>query len=480
MTSIALAQASEWDRIINEDAPDSLLEGADQLSGVMRLRRLAQIALASNDRERVVELLGLLETEFPEASQGVRLLLLVHLGHYDSVVSAPRPALRSLDPEAIEDACDAAFARAMALVQRHQFEGAAAQLLLARELAGALGMEYRVQLISLEHARLMTNMGQPEPEKFREAMGQKPMSQRRHAWATASLAEAFIALGDYQGADTLLQAQRGDLKAFTAALLGQEVTSHTDGPYAQLGRAVQMLRTSDGFHVPGITDNSPQAEYAAIFRAWAMLRTRSMASQAYNLLLGLRVYTADQRAHRAAALIYAAALQSGGDEIEALVAEFNDALRAMRVRAPFLELLRSLSPDAYALLGFLPKIHTDLSESLPDIPLLVGTSIAYQYRHIKLPGRASGSLVWVSSAAQGLTGREARPHPQALQRLREALQRLEATQFVNLGSLIRALIHFRDAARLARRPTWNAAIDRALGWLDSEALRQDLHKFAYP
>ena len=485
MTKVNLQVPAEWDVALNT-TPDvqTLLPQVMEQEHLLCTRRSAQVAMAVGATDMVVRMLGNLEALPPEKTLGVRLMALVHLGQYGSVAACPDQPWTSFTEEDAEDACDAAFARGMALVQLRRFEDASSQLLLARRLAEALGMRHRVQLVALEAARLQTNRGTPDPNSLRSAMGLQPMSRRRHAWATTSLVEALIALGDYESGHMLLEAYEDcGLRVLTSALLGRQGPTGGEGAYAEIGRSLLALRgENESFQVPAVTTNSPQAEYAVLFRAWAMLRTRSMAPQAYNLLTALQVYTPDQRAHRAAALIQANAVLGGGDDIEQLVAEFNQALDAMTVRTSFLSLLRCLSADAYALLGFLPKIHRDLSESLPDIPLLVGTSIAYRYQHIKLPGRASGSLVWVNAAAQGLSGREARPHPQALQRLREALQKMEgeASQFINLGTLVRVLVQFRDAARGVRRPAWNAAVARALGWLDSEALRHDLTRELLP
>lgn len=80
----------------------------------------------------------------------------------------------------------------------------------------------------------------------------------------------------------------------------------------------------------------------------------------------------------------------------------------------------------------------------------------------------------VLAAATGKTGPEARPHPQALQRIREVMGEIGTREYVNLGTMLRVLWRFQSQARYNRRDAWRNAVDGALAWVDSPALLHEL------
>lgn len=471
-----------WDRLIStSNHPTELIAALSDVSGDLRIRRKVRIAMTTRCAKTINEALDELDREQIDGAHGLRLLANITLGQYSTVLQTAEAPLSSLDPHAVEDAADGAFARGMALGETQRFTEAIAQLRLARTLAEALGMQYRVQHVEMELGRLHTNMGEPDPQLLLNAMARNPLNERRQAWALRLLAEAHIALGDYGGAITLLERDHqgfSELQAFALALLGRDQSTMDGlplpGTYGQVARALWALRLGTPFSAPPRTGASPQSEYGAIVRAWGMLQARPMAAQARTMLLGLTVRTPDQRAHWAAAMVRANQLGGFGDDIDDLIREFNGALKAMTTRGPFLALLRSLVPDTFALLAMLPGVHEEVAESLPEVPLLTGGEVSFQYQQHRLPGRSNGSAVTVLAAATGRTGPEARPHPQAAQRIRDMLVEMGARECVNVGGLIRIIWRFSEQARFSRREAWGGALCRALAWVDSPALRQEI------
>lgn len=469
---------AEWDQRLNTtDSPDglkALLAGAPE---VVQARRMVQLVMMVNPPADIAGALTELSRHHVEAVTGIRLMAMVLLGGYAEVLATADAPLQSLDPYVVEDACDAAFARGMALIESNLFYEAFAQLLLAQKLATALGMQYRAQHIEMEWGRGLTNYGQPTPARIIDAMARLPISTRRQNWGLRCLAEAYLALGDYASAQ--LQQERPlrartDLGHFIAALRGEHANlrdSCPPGRYTAITEALWALRLQDSLTLPMEVESSPQGEYRILFRAWAQLRTRSMTPQAHHMLSEFHARTPDQRAHRAAALIYANAQGLPRDDIDALVAEFNAALRAMSVRSQFLGLLQAIQPRAYVLLGMLPDIHPEVVEGLAEIAILTGQNITYRYQEYRLPGRSNGSPMMVQSAIHGSTGPESRPHPMAAQRIREALGEIGVSTYVNVGGTIRTLQAFRQSARLDRQEAWAGAVRRALDWVDSPAIQ---------
>ena len=481
-TSAPAFAPAQWDTWINLTADPGTL--AETLTGApphIKARRAVHFAMTLRDAAAIDAALEELDRHNDQPVCGIRLMALVSRGLYGQVLSTSAVELSSLDPFVVENACDAAFARGMALAEAGDFHGAQAQLLLALRLAQACGMAYRVQHVEMEIGRVRTSMGDPQPQVIIDAMNRLPLSSRRRRWGQRILAEALMSLGDYRAAHAHL-VQDCDLAHFTAALLGVDESSRcecpTDRPYTSITAGLWALRRQEAFTAPAVSSSSPQGEYGQLLRAWAMLRTRSMAGQARNLLLGLDARTPDHRAHRSAALIQANALAPAGEDIDLLIHEFNAALRAMSTPDQFLRLLRSIHPECYVLLGMFPGIHAMVAETLPDIPILTGAGISYRFQTHRLPGRANGSPIMVSAAALGRTGPEARPHPQAAQRIREALAALDARAYVNLGVVFRQVVVFRDGTRLARRAKWDAAVERVLSWIDSPGLQSELREGA--
>lgn len=475
---------SRWDALMNTEFDLNTVEEA--LKGApsgLRARRQVFLAMKKPSARAIDEALAALDRVDDTPVRGMRMLAFASLGQYSHVLSLKDAPITKMDEYQIEDACDAAFARAMALVEESEFEEGRAQLYLAERLAQMLGMRHRVQHVRMELARLNMCAGRPMPAMLIEAMALEPLTVKRRAWGIRILAEAQIALGDYRSAATEVAGGKDvgcDMSDWIAALVGhseQRPAGCAQGEYREVARALWALRLDQSLTAPASTGNSIQAQYAALLRAWAMLRTRSMSGQARNLLLDFVARTPDHRAHRAAALIQAnASNPSLGDDIDALVAEFNAALRGMVRPDEFLALLRAISPEAAVLLGVLPGIHSAAAEAMPEVAILTGQSLAYQFVTHKLPGKTTGSLIMVQSAALGRTGPEARPHPQALQRVRAALADLGVDAYVNLGVTIRSVAAFRDAARASRRGRWDAALERALSWVDSTALQVELRR----
>ncbi|GGB69021.1 hypothetical protein [Deinococcus soli (ex Cha et al. 2016)] len=471
---------ASWDRLLNTaEHPLSLADTLTQLPATLSARRALQLAITTRDAARISTSVAALEQFKDTPVTGVRLMAAVAMGHYPHILATEESTLSSLDPTALEDACDEAFARGTAHGETQDWPEALAHLRLALKLAEGLGMVYRAQHVDIEIGRLYTALGTPQPQRIINAMERLPLTGRRRAWSERVLAVAYIAQGDYAAAHRqLLSHGSTDLTALTAGLLGQPIEVFPEGIYQAPAQALHALRAGKPLTCPPIPGTGMDARYGALFRAWAMLRTRAMANQARNLLIDCAVRTPDQRAHRAAALIQANAVDALGDDIDHLIAEFNDALNQMTVRKHFLALLRAIHPDAYVLLGMLPGIHQEVAESLPEIAILTGSAVTYQYMVHKLPGRDRGGNVLVMSAVTGHTGPESRPHPSTHQRIRDAVAALGVSTSVNLGHAILALITFRAGARASRLASWTDALDRALAWVDSVTLREDLRAHA--
>lgn len=465
---------AEWDHLLNTtDSPQDL---RDLLAGApahVRARREVQLAMTTRKTEDVTHALGELSAYNIEAVTGMRLMANIVLGGYPEILATTDPPLLSLDPYAVEDACDAAFARGMALAESHLFHDAFGQFLLAQKLATALGMHYRAQHIEIEWGRVLTNAGRPNPTHIIDAMARLPMSSRRRTWALRCLAEAYIALGDYASARLHQQPlpELSDLGHFLAALQGhdEERARCPQGTYTAVTAALWALRHQEPLSLPIQTSSSPQGDYRDLLRAWAQLRTISMADQAHHTLSSLTVRTPDQQAHRAAALIYANAQGPHRDDIDLLVREFNTALNAMSGRSQFLALLRDIQPKVFVLLGMLPGIHPDVSSGLPEIAILSGQNLTYRYQQYKLPGRASGSALLVQDAVKPRP--DTRPHPMIALRIRHTLEGIGVTQYVNIGEIVRSLQTFREGARLPRQEAWATAVLHALDWIDIPTLR---------
>lgn len=469
---------AEWDQRLNTtDSPEGLEALLVEAPEAVRARRTVQVVMMVNPPQDIAGALTELSRHHVDAVAGVRLMAMVLLGGYAEVLATTDTPLESLNPYVVEDACDAAFARGMALAQSSLFHEAFAQFLLAQKFATALGMQYRAQHIEMEWGRVLTNYGQPTPARIIDAMARLPLSTRRQTWGLRCLAEAYIALGDYASAQ--LQQERSletrtDLGHFIAALRGEHPdlrASCPSGRYRPITEALWALRLQDSLTLPMEVESSPQGEYRLLFRAWAQLRTRSMSPQAHHMLSEFHARTPDQRAHRAAALIYANAQGLLRDDIDALVAEFNAALSAMSVRSQFLGLLQVIQPKAYVLLGMLPDIHPEVVEGLAEIAILTGQNIAYRYQAHRLPGRSNGSQLMVQSAIRGSTGPESQPHPMATQRIREALNEIGVSTHVNVGGTIRTLQAFRQSARFDRQEAWANAVRRALEWIDTPSIQ---------
>lgn len=471
---------ASWDRLLNTtEQPLELFSQIEGLPGALHARRTLQLELMTRDPKRISDAIAALEQHVDAPLSGGRLMAAASLGHFANVLASEESSLASFDPIAVEDLCDEAFARGVAHVEAQQWTEALAQLHLALKLAEGLGMAYRAQHVDMEIGRLYTALGTPQPQRIINAMARLPLSGRRRTWGERVLAFAYIAQGDYAAAHRqVLGHGLTDLTALTATLLGQPVETFPGGDYQAPTQALHALRTGKPLACPPIPGAGMDARYGALFRAWAMLRTRAMANQARNLLIDCAVRTPDQRAHRAAALIQANAVDALGDDLDQLVEEFNDALNQMTVREHFLALLRAIHPDAYVLLGMLPGIHQEVAESLPEIAILTGSDVTYQYIVRKLPGRDRGGNVLVLSAVTGHTGPESRPHPSTHQRIRDALSELGVSNAVNLGYVILALISFRAGARASRQASWTEALERALAWVDSATLREDLRAHA--
>ena len=479
MTPDTQLSPSEWDSLLNTtDDPAQLMTRFDDLSTVHTARRYLMAAVATRKPDIISHALRRVESVYPGV-HGARLLALGQLGQPEAIQAAPVPE-RTVSPEELEDACDEALARGISARGLRLFETASAQLTVALFLSKTLGMVHRQQHVMLELAQVLTVQGKPNPEMIEEALAMPiKTTERRRVYGAEAWAEACMALGDYRTAMQLVMAQPQPymgLYAFLGAMLGIPETKDAEtlkDSYPLLAKAVWAIREGRGVDMPELTPNSPEAEYGGIFRAVMMLQTRPMFRQARRALQSLAPLTPEQKVWQLAGLIQACAISAGEFNVLQLMEEFAAALDRLRTRDYVLQAMRALMPEAYMLLGLLPAAHPDVEDTLPTLPLLTGECLTYQYRTHKLPGKAAGSAVLVWTAA---TGEDVKIHRMAESRVREKLPELGHSQLLNIGVVLQVLNTFRQASPPAQFDAWDAALHRALEWVDSDVLRRDLVK----
>ncbi|WP_147364001.1 hypothetical protein [Deinococcus cavernae] len=262
------------------------------------------------------------EQHYGSEVTGARLMALGQLGQPELVLATRTSTPAGITPENFEDACDQSLARGIAARTLRQFDLANANLSVALFLSHALEMTYREQLIRIELGQLLTTQGRPDPEMLEETMSMPVQtSARRRAYGMYALAEACMAVGDYQKAMNLLAAPSGphpDLWAFAAAVLGLEQLRDADvqaGIYTDLAYAIWALRDGTEVELPTISPNSPEAEYGTLLQAAALMRVRSMSRHARRKLEAPLNLTPDQRVWQLMGRIHAAALAERDDDV---------------------------------------------------------------------------------------------------------------------------------------------------------------------
>lgn len=477
---------AEWDRHLSAtNTPVELMGQYENLETETAARRYLGAAVATRTPQIISAALARVEKAYPEGAFGVRLLALGQLGQPEAIQAAPPARPLGITPEELEDGCDQALARGISARDLRLFDIAQAQLSVAVFLARSLGMQHREQHVMLELAQVLTNQGKPDPEMIEAALAMPiPTSERRREYNTEALAEACMALGDYRRARTLVARADGPqagLWAFTSAMLGERPVEAVDGGdfYSELASTVWGIRDGNAVSPPNVWPHSPKAEYAGLLRVISMVQNRSMLRQARRALAGLSPLTPDQKVWQLAGLIHVGAMGTGEDHVLQYMQEFAVALDSLRTREYVLPLMRALLPETYLLLALFPHAHPDIEDTLPELPILTGTSLTHRYRVNKLPGRKKGAALAVWSEA---TGHLLNGHRQAKGRVRETLEELgytPETPVINLGVALRTISVFGQAAPHHQRQIWDETLMRALEWVDNDDLREELRGALY-
>ncbi|GHG37823.1 hypothetical protein GCM10017784_35380 [Deinococcus indicus] len=472
---------AEWDATLNtSDDPAALAELFAGLETPLHARRYLAAINATRNARAAAQALAAVEAMYPNepALTGIRWIVLGQAARYEMIVSAPMPDPPAVTVFALEDSCDMAYGRGIAARALRRSMEAHAMLSIALFLAKTLGMQHREQIIMLELGQLAAQRGERSLEMIEAAMSMPiPTTARRRWYGTLVLAEACMAVGDYQRAHELLTVTDGlptGMWGFTGALLGREITrgvAGEDDAYRPLAEALWGLRDGGAITMPPLPPDSPEAEYAAIIRAVAMLRSPATRRQGRRLLDGLDAVLPDQAVLRLAGQIHAAALDLGEEDVGQMTLAFRQALDRLETREFVVPLLRALMPEAFMLLALLPNAHPEIEDGLTELPILTGEKLTYQFTQTKLPGRATGALLLVQIAA---TGKGKEQHRQSRARIYEVLEEMGHTQTLNLGVALAALNRLRLAAPQADQEMWLTALRRALNWVDSDVLRREI------
>lgn len=481
MNADQLSIPALWDAFLNTcDEPERLLANFDEPRNALTARRALACATATRCPDLIASVLSRVETLNLHGVSGARLMALGQLGQPEAIRATPLEIPNEISALALEDSCDQALARGMASRTLRDFDESHAQLNTALFLARTLKMAHREQHIMLELGQVLTIQGRPNPQLIELALNMPiQTSARRRAYGAYALAEACIAVGDYQRARNLVKPHDGkapDLWGFVNALLddsSEQAYEVTSGNYSHLAEAIWAIREQREVTMPPITPHSPEAEYSALLRGIAMLRAKSMWRQARRVFESMSILTPDQQVWQLAGLIHTAALDPVGDDLLGMMEAFNAALAKLRTREYVLPLLRALMPETYMLLALLPHPHPDIEDGLTEIPMLTGECVSHQFTRRKLPGKAAGSALWVESAA---TGEYIPLHRQSRERIKAALAALGHPQVINIGIALRVLAQARASAAANEQPAWNNALERALAWVDSDVLRSDLRR----
>lgn len=477
---------AEWDRHLSAtNAPIELMGQYTNLETETVARRYLGAAVATRMPQIISAALARIERAYPRDTFGVQLLALGQLGQPEAIQATASGCPLGITPDELEDSCDQALARGISARDLRLFDIAQGQLSVALFLARSLGMQHREQHVMLELAQVLTNQGKPAPEMIEAALAMPiPTSDRRREYGTEALAEACMALGDYRRARALVARTDGPqagLWAFTSAMLGERYTEDIDSGdfYSELASTVWGIRDGNAVSPPNVWPHSPKAEYAGLLRVISMVQNRSMLRQARRALMALSPLTPHQKVWQLAGLIHVGAMGTGEEHVLQYMQKFAVALDSLRTREYVLPLMRALLPETYLLLALLPHAHSDIEDTLPEIPILTGTSLTHRYQVNKLPGRKKGAAVAVWSEA---TGQLLKGHREARGRVRETLEELgytPETPVINLGVALRAISVFSKAAPQHQRQIWDEALMRALEWVDSDDLREELRGALY-
>lgn len=131
---------AEWDQRLNTtDSPEGLEALLVEAPEAVRARRTVQVVMMVNPPQDIASALTELSRHHVDAVAGVRLMAMVLLGGYAEVLATTDTPLESLNPYVVEDACDAAFARGMALAQSslfHEWWGATRRCSSGQAISG--------------------------------------------------------------------------------------------------------------------------------------------------------------------------------------------------------------------------------------------------------------------------------------------------------------------------------------------------------
>lgn len=470
-----------WDRRISAtDDPLGLLALVDPTLSPIHARRYLQLHLATGDDRTLLAALRLVDSLEFRGNEGMRMRALACLSRYDEIKAMPLLVPASLEPLAIENIMESEMILSDVASHAGDKMRALAHIHGAQLMASALGMTYRMQWLRIEEGRLLTLAGKPASHHIIDAMQLAPMSGRRQRWVAQTLAESYLAEGEFRRAFDLLDEDRGPLWHFAAALLGRvealETLPQQTGHYAELATAVWAIRQGQPFTLTACYDFYPQRGYAEVLRARSMVANPGLKYQAASALSGMNVadLTQDQRVYLAAMKLSACA--ENGDVLisQAAILELSTALNALTTLEYILPFVQAISPNRTALASMVPGAHPELALRISELPMLVGEHVTFRNQTIKLPGKASGGISMVRAA---FYGESVALHHEAAKRMRQALIKQDVkTELVNVGYLLRCLKRLRDAALPEQRGPWQAAILNTLELIDSRALRSDLSK----
>lgn len=472
---------AEWDTMIHTQNATELLATIDPTLSELHGRRFIQAAAATLDDTLLLDALDRVGELWPGKMPGTRHWALMALKRYDEVLASSPVRPTSTDHLVLEDACDAEAARATSAAERRDYPMALAHVYAGQLLAGSLGMSYRTQWMRLEMGRILAIMGRPDSQLLREAMSMLPMSERRNAWSTRTLAEAMVGEGDLHGALILLRDRpEDDFAQFVAALLNVPVDESklqaAGGNYGDLARAVREARAGRYGYTIAPKRHQPQAGYATLLRVLAMLRSGQMPAQTVRALLQSRDELAapDQRILRQVLLLGGLSSTHEAAAIMDEIQDLNASLDKMHDPQHVLAWLRSIAPEQFALAALCPGVHVEVVRGLRDVALLLGEHITFSSVTFKVPGKAAGGLAMVQAAYRG---EPVVIHRQQRKRFSEAMQLEfggEPPHIVNLGSLLRQLAAFRAVAPRQQTHQWDAAVRNAVEMIDSRSLKREI------
>lgn len=429
--------------------------------------RAAHMALLRMQPDAMQAALRSIETVTVAPARGVRLMLRVVLGEAEFAVGQDiSPA--GHDPLELEETCHCNAAVGVAHAMLGNLERASAHMLVARTLAAALGLHNRQQNLTVEWARICALRGQPEPDAIQQQLRQV-MPPLRRAWSQRTLAESYMGQGLYSEALRALGTPDADtaldraLRNFLSRLLAFPVYPELDTslPYAQLAAAMGHAVDADYTYSLASVTGSPTREYAAIFEAAGMTRSRDLAQQGVRSLGRMQFQQADLAAYRLLILMWAvaegAALHGGafaGREVP-MMEQMLEALRRLRRPDEVLQVIRRLGPDQFTLLALSPIGDQVGALRLQGLPLLAGKRVILGGEEFIAPGR-TGTVTVLE--AMGLPFEELTREERG--RYRKFLAELPFAP-VNLGWVAQACQRLAVSAARLGHP------NEAAGWKES-------------